>query len=386
MSFSAEQSTIINEDVLTTRAIEKDSIKMNILEMTDKELYELGQKTLADKLGADQVERFIRKCKPGEGNYSVDRHKLLKNQPDIDTIVKQIQERQEARKVEERERAERFAAPQSEIRKMTDIEIFEIGLKVLLDKLGVAGYWRFLQQCQEINRGYPLEHIKNKEDAEKEIELYTACLTFNPKIVEDYIKRGNAYSYIKEFDKALADYSEAIKLKPDYAEAYSNRANTYFKKNDFDNAIADYTKAIKLNIQDAEAYYTRGKLFDEDGKYDKAITDFTEAIKLDPEHADAWGFRATLYSERGEYDKAIEGFSKEIELRPDVPETYYERGEIYIKKEEYDKAITDFTEAIKLTPEFTEAYFQRAMAYFRLDKLESAIQDFDKISELKQDL
>ncbi len=133
---------------------------MNGLEMTDKELYELGQKLLADKLGADQVDRFIRQCKPGEGDYSVDRHKLLANQGDIDTIVERIQERRKARKVEERKSAERFNASQAEIRKMKDIEIFEIGLKVLVDKLGVAGYWGFLQQCQEINRGYPIEHIK----------------------------------------------------------------------------------------------------------------------------------------------------------------------------------------------------------------------------------
>lgn len=235
---------------------------MNILEMTDKELYELGHKILADKLGADQVERFIRQCKPGEDDYSVDRHKLLANQGDIDTIVERIQERRKTRIVEERKRAERFAASQSEIRKMTDIEIYEIGVEILTDKLGPAGSMRFFQQCQEINKGYPIDHIQNKEDAEKEIALYTAGITLNPKIVEDYIKRGNAYSYIGEYDKAIADYSEAIKLKPNYAEAYSNRAKAHLKKVDFDRAIADYTKAIELNPQDVDAYYTRGKLYD----------------------------------------------------------------------------------------------------------------------------
>ena len=131
---------------------------MNVLEMTDSELYRIGIKILNDKLGVSEVPRFIRQCKPGKGDYSVDRHKLLANQGDIDTIVERIQEIRKARKVEERKSAERFNAPQSEIRKMTDIEIFEIGLKVLVDKLGVAGYWGFLQQCQEMNRGYPIEH------------------------------------------------------------------------------------------------------------------------------------------------------------------------------------------------------------------------------------
>lgn len=235
---------------------------MNILEMTNKELYKLGQKALVDKLGTEQVDRFIRQCQPGEGDYSVDRHKLLANQGDIDTIVERIQERRKTRKLEERKRTERFNAPQNEIQKMTDIEIFEIGIKVLVDELGVAGYWRFFQQCQEINRGYPIEHIQNIEDAEKEIALYTAGLTLNPKMVENYIIRGTAYSYIGEYDKAIADYSEAIKLQPDYAKAYSKRAKAYLKKVDFDKAIEDYTKAIQINPQDVDAYYTRGKLYD----------------------------------------------------------------------------------------------------------------------------
>ena len=357
---------------------------MNALEMTDNELYKMGLKVLTDKLGASEVPRFIRQCKPGKGNYSVDRHKLA-DQPDIDTVVKRIQDRRIARGAEERARAERFAAPQSEIRKMTDVEIYEIGNQVLVDKLGVGGLMRFIGQCQELNGGYTRGLIKNREEAKEYIKLYTASLTFNPKIVEDYISRGNAYSYIGEHDKAIADYNEAIRLKPNYAKAYYNRGNAYRDKVNFDKAIADYTKAIELKPDYAKVYYNRGKLYVEEDEYDKAIADFGIAIKLNPEHADASGFRATLYGEQGEYDKAIEGFSKEIELRPDDAETYEERGKIYVKKGEYDKAIVDFTEAIKLIPNFTDAYFERAMVYLRMGKLESAIQDFDKLSELKQD-
>ena len=219
---------------------------MDTLEMTDDELYKMGLKVLTDKLGAFQVQRFIRHCKPGKGDYSVDRHKLLADQPDIDTIVKRIQDGRTAREVEERASAKRFAAPQSEIRRMTDIEISEIGNQVLINKLGAAGFIGFIRICQELNGGYPRDLIENRAEAEENIKLYTASLTFNPKIVEDYISRGNAYSYIGEYDKAIADYNEAIKLKPNYAKAYYNRGNAYRDKIDFDKAIADYTKAIEL--------------------------------------------------------------------------------------------------------------------------------------------
>ncbi len=321
---------------------------MNILEMTDKELYKLGQKVLADKLGTDQVERFIRQCKPGEGDYSVDRHELLKNQPDIDTIVKRIQERQEARKVEDRERAERFAAPQNEIRKMKDIEIFEIGLKVLIDKLGVAGYWRFLQQCQEINRGYPIEHIQNREDAEKEIALYTAGLTLNPKMVENYIKRGNAYSYIREYDKAIADYSDAIKLKPDYARAYHNRGKLYAGANAHDAAITDFSMTIKFRPDEAETYYDRGTTYGKKGEFRNAIRDFSNVIKRDPTFTQVYFKRGLLYAGMSKFPNAIKDYDKALELEPRFGPAYAIRGIIRLHLKEWKNAKLDLYTAKKL--------------------------------------
>ena len=356
---------------------------MNALEMTDSELYEMGINVLTDKLGASEVPRFIRQCQPGTGDYSVDRHKMLENQQDIDTIVKRIQKKRTAWEAEERARAKRFAAPQSKIREMTDIEVYEIGSQALVNRLGVAGLIGFVRICQELNGGPPRHLIENREDAEGYIKLYTATLTLNPKMVEDYIKRGNAYSYIGEHDKAIKDHSEAIMLKPNYAKAYYNRGNAYRDKVDFDKAIADYTKAIALNPDYADAYYNRGKLYDAAEAYDEAIKDFSAVIKLEPEHADAYGCRGTLYSEKDEYGKAIEDFSIEIKLRPDDAETYYDRGKVYGKKGEYDKAIEDFSKAIELNPEFPEVYATRALAYFHTDKFECAIQDYDKLLELK---
>ena len=356
---------------------------MNALEMTDSEFYEIGIKILTHKLGASEVPRFTRQCKPGKGDYSVDRHKLLADQPDIDTIAKRIQNMRAAREAEERARAKRFAMPQNEIRKMADVEIYEIGSQVLVDELGVAGSMRFIGQCQELNGGSSRDLIKSRGEAKENIKLYTASLTFNPKIVEDYIKRGNAYSYIGEYGKAIADFDQAIKLKPDYAKAYYSRANAHRDKVDFDKAIADYTKAIELKVDYTEAYYNRGKLYDEVDEYDQAIQDFNMTIKFEPKHPDAYGYRGALYRDKGEYDRAIEDFSIQIRLQSDDAETYYDRGKIYGDKGEYGKAVEDFSKALKLHPEFTEVYVKRALAYFRMDKFESALQDYDKVLELK---
>lgn len=131
---------------------------MNILEMTDLEIYELGIKELIEQIGPVYTERFLRQCKPNEYDYSVERHKLLADQPDIDTIVKRIQKREAERKEEERIKAERIAAWRKGILELTDIEIYELATKILVDKLHVYGYVGFCQQhFKNLNANQPID-------------------------------------------------------------------------------------------------------------------------------------------------------------------------------------------------------------------------------------
>ena len=254
---------------------------MSTIEMTDRELYEVGIKTLINKLGAAKVPRFIRQCKPGTGDYSVDRHKLLAHLPDLDTLVKDIQVRDVAREKEELAFVRRLTASQSEIKKMTDLEIYEIGSEILVRELGVAGSIRFLLQCQQRNSDSPDYLPQRKEDAEEDIKFYTVILTFNPKMVEDYIKRGNAYSYIGEHAKAIADYNEAIALKPEYPKAYYRRGVAYAKNAEYSKAIADYNEAIKRDPGYAGAYRSRSEAWHHLKEVKKADADLMTAKELE---------------------------------------------------------------------------------------------------------
>ena len=131
---------------------------MDILEMTDLEIYELGIKELIKQIGPAYTERFLRQCKSNEYDYSVERHKLLADQPDIDTIVKRIQKRKVERKEEERIKAERVAAWRKGILELTDIEMYELAVKILVDKLHVSGYIGFIQQhFKNLNANQPID-------------------------------------------------------------------------------------------------------------------------------------------------------------------------------------------------------------------------------------
>ena len=110
---------------------------------------------------------------------------------------------------------------------------------------------------------------------------------------EFYLKRGEDFSGVHEYDRAIADYTTAIQLKPDYAEAYNDRGFAYYLKGDAERAIADYTQAIALRPNYPKAYNSRGVVYMAHGYgRAKAVADFDRAIALKPDFRYAYINRA----------------------------------------------------------------------------------------------
>ena len=131
---------------------------MNVLQIADLEIYEAAITELRTQLGHAYVAKFLQKCKPNESDYSVERHKLLANQPDIDRIVERIWQGEADQKKEERSKAERVTAWQNGSLELTDIEIYELALKILIDKFEVYGFIRFFQQhFKYLNGAQPID-------------------------------------------------------------------------------------------------------------------------------------------------------------------------------------------------------------------------------------
>ena len=118
---------------------------MNILEMTEGELYKAGLEELIRQMGVTYTEQFLKQCKPNDYDYTAERHKSLDDDPDIPTMVNQIQERKIAQEAEEHIRTERIDAWRKGLLELTNIEICELGAKILTEKLGVPGSIAFLR-------------------------------------------------------------------------------------------------------------------------------------------------------------------------------------------------------------------------------------------------
>ena len=136
---------------------------MNALEMTDIEIYKAAIAELTTQLGSAHTEKFLQQCKPNEYDYSVERHKLLADQPSIDKIVERIRQREVERKEEERIKAERVAAWRNGSLELTDIEIYELALKIIIDKFDGYGFIRFfLQHFKHLNRDQPIDKPQSR--------------------------------------------------------------------------------------------------------------------------------------------------------------------------------------------------------------------------------
>ena len=79
------------------------------LSLTSGPLLWYANSALRTQLGPAYTTKFLQQCKPNEYDYSAERHKLLADQPDIDTIVKRIRQGEADQKKEERIKAERVA-------------------------------------------------------------------------------------------------------------------------------------------------------------------------------------------------------------------------------------------------------------------------------------
>jgi tetratricopeptide (TPR) repeat protein len=115
----------------------------------------------------------------------------------------------------------------------------------------------------------------------------------SPSGAEIYLRRGEEFSSVHDYDRAIADYNSAIRLNPDYAEAYNDRGFAYYLKGDAERAIADYTRAIELRPNYPKAYNSRGVVYMAFGYgREKAVADFDRAIALKPDFRYAYINRA----------------------------------------------------------------------------------------------
>lgn len=146
---------------------------------------------------------------------------------------------------------------------------------------------------------------------------------------ESYLIRAEAFSGLKEYERAIGDCNEALKLDPDFVLLYFARANArygqYLQRQE--EMQPDRPPGI-INTAETEPDNLR---FRGDSVIMEALmTDFENVIRLDPGFPFSYYNRGVVRASLGNYREALADFTKAVELRKNFPDGYYNLGLMYL--------------------------------------------------------
>ena len=207
----------------------------------------------------------------------------------------------------------------------------------------------------------------NRRSAESQIIGCSALIKSGvntPKVLAiAYNNRGNAYSGIGEYERAIQDYSELINIGPHDAKPFNNRGVAYQKRGEYDRAIEDFNAAIAIDLSYANAFANRGETYQKKGEFALALKDFDEAIRLDPASAVVWNERCWTRAVIGELQTALADCNEAMRLESNgVAATFDSRGLTYLKMGQWKLAIADYNSALRLDPKLASSRYGRGFA------------------------
>ncbi|GIV27015.1 MAG: hypothetical protein KatS3mg027_0829 [Bacteroidia bacterium] len=196
-----------------------------------------------------------------------------------------------------------------------------------------------------------------------------------PNHTEAYLKLGELYYLVKQYEKAIEYVNKALKIDETLAKGYFIKGNVYKESGDTNKAISSYQTAVEQDPQMVDAYIDLGVLYAARNNT-LALQYYNNALKLEPKNSIALYDKAFFFQQIGNADSAITLYQHILKLYPNSPQVLYNLGAIeFALKKNPQKAIEYFTQAIQQNPDYAEAYYARAIVKIELKKKAEAIAD-----------
>ncbi|BBM84217.1 serine/threonine-protein kinase [Candidatus Uabimicrobium amorphum] len=218
---------------------------------------------------------------------------------------------------------------------------------------------------------------------EKAVEDLNMAITIDANRTSAYGSRGNIYLALRNYKRALQDFDQVISMNPNDDIAYNNRATLYTQLKQYDKALRDLDIAASINPKDVKIYYNRGLLYRKIHLYEKSIEPLSQAIRLQPNYANAYSVRARSFYQLRRYREAMKDINKAISITP-YWNYYLHRSNFYSDFGKHQEALRDLNRAIKLSPKNHLLYTRRGYQYAFLQKHDIAIQNYNTAISLNR--
>ncbi|MBC7886225.1 MAG: tetratricopeptide repeat protein, partial [Saprospiraceae bacterium] len=176
------------------------------------------------------------------------------------------------------------------------------------------------------------EAFKEKDEVKKQQMLTQALVYLNqavqihPTYKNAYLIMGNAYYYLKEYEKAVPAYENSLMIDPDFIDAKTNLAvslrDAGRKAGEIEQNLQKseilLTKSINLIPNDVETLRLLGVVNGIKGNHAEAIKYFEKVIQLDPKNASAYLNAGNAYKNAGDQVNGEKYIQQAIQLDPNI--------------------------------------------------------------------
>ncbi len=132
---------------------------MNLLKMSESEIYKLGLRTLIKHLGLDGTTRFLGICKPHKDDIKVREQTL--SYAEMEDIQEKVYNAYSTK----------CLGPPIDLSQMPDRDFYRLGINVILDQLGPVGMTRFIRIRRPGTGDYTAERHKWLDKLDKDTVL-----------------------------------------------------------------------------------------------------------------------------------------------------------------------------------------------------------------------
>jgi tetratricopeptide (TPR) repeat protein len=118
------------------------------------------------------------------------------------------------------------------------------------------------------------------------VELYRKSIETCPT-AEAYTFLGWTYSFLGDYDAAIAECLHAIDVDPDFGNPYNDIGAYLIEKGQIEEAIPWLDKATRAVRYDNPAYphFNLGRIWERKREYPRALACYRKAVDIDPRYA-----------------------------------------------------------------------------------------------------
>lgn len=213
--------------------------------------------------------------------------------------------------------------------------------------------------------------------AERAVDYFTQQQQRGHSEADLFRKRGLAYQFLSEDNRAVADYTKAIESDPSNLDTLIRRGQIFARCGNHSKANADFTAVIEKDESNHAARYWRAISLASQGNNEAARADVNSAISADSTQPSYHILLGELMQKSGDFTKVIAAFDQAILQDPTDAVAYRRRGIAHAQAHNYLNAISDFTHSLEIFPSQSDVLVHRGNANLKANQVRLAIEDFE---------